>query len=272
MWRAPRLAPNPLAPRARALECKRHIRSEFSHLSLDGGAWQLEHGAAHGRSLNRLLSIPARRAFWLHVSLFPCLCIVQVDSFDAGASLAPFTLCEVGLGVGGEVTFGADCAGAFSNPAIAFKLDPSTIQDVELTPVPLPARNAAVLASQLRPCSAAAFGARFVRSSADGGLYQFERRYRALENTLTAPANFSATHAQGCPAVKQSPFNLATCVVGPSRCEPLVYDSLEFTLNASMVRQWYEMSELHVHAIDGLPLDDVDSPCRFVCVRAAVDI
>ena len=70
--------------------------------------------------------------------------------------------------------------------------------------------------------------------------YRHDPRVRTLDNTLGAPAAFSATSLDGqsCPTAPKSFVNSGACQL-VAACSPFVYSSAPLTLNAESLRTFY---------------------------------
>ena len=93
----------------------------------------------------------------------------------------------------------------------------------------------------------------------EGRFYKHDyNRLRTLTNTVDSPADYDAGDSQACPSVPRTFLNSDTCVQRPE-CAPTEYSSTEFTLDATVIREFYTRERRFVYYIDGLRVDE--SPC-----------
>ena len=179
-------------------------------------------------------------------------------TFAYNASAAPGVLCSVGESVGGAITYGPQCAGETTNPAIAFASD-------ALAALPLAsfaalgaagAEHAALLTTPPAPCELPAAGVALARD-AGGAVYAHERRLATVDNALDAPsAGLAATPTRQCPSVAKTFLNKHTCAVR-AECEPFEYArGATRALDAATIAAAYAASGALWYSVEGLRLDD----------------
>jgi cullin-associated NEDD8-dissociated protein 1 len=186
----------------------------------------------------------------------------------------PYRICSVEEKVGGSVTFGADCSGYFPNPALALESFPkdsvvvktkhfidtsSTVSNgIHLPGVKILGEGASTFSCATAPMHGPQFGV----SDTDGSVYMFDRRVRLAGNTLEAPdSERPTTMRYVCPNVPKTFLNAHTCRTGVESCAPVSYKSKLFTLNETIIKQFYTLAKRHVHVITGLTLEKGASPC-----------
>ena len=89
--------------------------------------------------------------------------------------------------------------------------------------------------------------------------YGSDRRMRLIKNTLTSPAE-APTETDGggaCPSVARNFLNAASCVRRlTGACVAPIYVSTILKLSPYNLRQWYTLSDKHVHVVTGLRLKE----------------
>jgi cullin-associated NEDD8-dissociated protein 1 len=185
----------------------------------------------------------------------------------------PFKICSVEEKVGGKITYGADCSGFVTNPAITFDQGDSPTDSVvlrtrhliDLRPaidgVKIQGEGSSTLSCSTAPKS----GPQFAVHEPSGSTYMFDRRVALAGNTVGAPSAKRPTALRyECPNVPKTFVNAHTCRTGVESCSPVSYTPKMFTLDEAIIRQYYTNASRHVHAITGLTLDNgaESSPCK----------
>mmetsp|Transcript_102655 Transcript_102655/g.294143 ORF Transcript_102655/g.294143 Transcript_102655/m.294143 type:complete len:2583 (-) Transcript_102655:1307-9055(-) len=192
-------------------------------------------------------------------------------------------ICDVDESIGGELVLGnANCENENTtrNPPIEFysveRIDPNmtimvmrgenkaarTPQLLELDSID--SDDAFILNNRLH-CTAAEKNQAFLYIN--GTMYRHDARINQITNTIENPANLSASalsalSEDSCPSVPKTFLNKETCVRRQS-CAPIQYTSVDFVLDQSVLRKWYELSNKIVYYVTGLKLtgDYEMSPC-----------
>jgi uncharacterized protein (DUF1800 family) len=103
----------------------------------------------------------------------------------------------------------------------------------------------------------------------DGVYHRYDPRLALLGNALESPAAPSSTALSGqmrsCPLIEMTApktwLNERSCVVARG-CEPDAYAGDDFELNATTIRQFFLEGNNFVYAIDSLPLQGNEDPCK----------
>lgn len=223
---------------------------------------------------------------------------VAVAAFNLSAAMAPHLICLVAERSGGDVRIGADCTGCgtssgctastvtLPNPPIAFAVPPpahriailggSTLApaapEAQSNPSGVPRPETRVPDSEVLVTTAidasctlddhGQSGAVFMQRA--GAYYQHDRRLELLDNTLMGPVDDTggASALRLCPTVAKNFVNSPTCRHAAT-CAPVRYQSAQVTLNATTLREWYELAGRYVYVVEGLRLNDPEnvSPC-----------
>ena len=88
----------------------------------------------------------------------------------------------------------------------------------------------------------------------DGVFYHYDQRLQMVENTLEAPTNLSNIFEHSltrCPNVRKTFLNAQTCVRRRT-CSGLQFSNVQVQLNHSIIRRFYEVSNLYVYVTVGL--------------------
>ncbi len=206
-------------------------------------------------------------------------------SFGTSTDGLEFAVCSVEEAVDGIVTMGADCGAVFFNPKVAFSVGApaanrvlinadagAVFEDLEdykgtafddfthITKRTI--ADVVLLKESTTTCASSSTlppGSHFA-VAADGESFIHDKRWKALENTLEAPLVESASIAS-CPSAPKTFQNIDSCVPAADGCASLTYTSSLITLNASTIELFYALDGYHVHYVEGLCMDDVESPC-----------
>ncbi|GMH79107.1 hypothetical protein TL16_g08033 [Triparma laevis f. inornata] len=190
---------------------------------------------------------------------------------DDEPSVAPWVICTVVEAIGGKITFGQGCDGKTDNQAVTFETSSPPAEHlvfsaaassfVDLAPVPEP--DVKILKDGVeRTC-----GVDFASSTTKFALaqpstyYIFDPRVVHAENIVENPANNQAGGGKSCTNVPRTFLNVDDCVTETSACAPLEYSSEPITLNAATLPKFYEKAGKHVHYVEGLKMDNVESLC-----------
>ena len=192
---------------------------------------------------------------------------------------ATYLLCKVQERVGGplllaaESESGEDCLSAsveaVDNPPISFKVPDlfvtHTLSDDDrgrLTALAPEVRNVSLLDGPLR-CAPALQSATHVFLRAGAAYYRHDPRLQLLNNPLGAPADGSEAAGAALPRVAKTFLNRESCSVlkaGGSQS----WTSALFTLNSTMLRNFYTIDGKYIYLVDDLRLEGEDysrSPC-----------
>ena len=259
--------------------------------STDGASFSAVPGTfenLHGnlRTVSRFAPIAARFVRFLILDYFfwPSLRAgVVVNGLNM--ALTPYTICKVDEWVGGGLTVGHTCSLMLSNPAVAFRTGHTPPADRMVatvqagtdlaSPAALTNMNSAGTDVFLLPQQGVAWGCDsgtpqtgplFASIVDTGASLVNDRRVAIAENTLENPAEdstFEASTRDGsCATVPRTFLNAHTCVIGQETCAAKRYTSATFTLNETMVRQFYVRGGKFVYIVNGLRLEsDAASPC-----------
>mmetsp|Transcript_20151 Transcript_20151/g.41987 ORF Transcript_20151/g.41987 Transcript_20151/m.41987 type:complete len:2123 (-) Transcript_20151:67-6435(-) len=193
---------------------------------------------------------------------------VTTADFTSDSSIAPFVICTVVERVGGKVKFGQGCNGETENQAIEFA---TTTPPAEAVAVTAPASSFVDLSptvsdvkllqdSTSRTCSDYTMSTKFALSQ-PSTYYKFDPKVVRPTNTIENPAEVTAVGGDECHVTKKNLFNSAHCVTDTSSCLPPQFSDTQITLNDATIKKFYELGSKHVHYVEGLPINDVDSPC-----------
>lgn len=186
----------------------------------------------------------------------------SVLTWTADPGLAPFVVCSVGAGVGGEITFGTGCAATIANPAITFSAPEASrvvTAGAALADLVPAVAEAKVLASVPAGCALPAGGHVFAEG-ATGEFYMHTPRLVLLDNPVDTPVVGSPVDAN-CPSVPRTFVNEASCVVSAASCASARFESTEVTLDAQALLDVYAESGKYMYAVSGLPVSELNSPC-----------
>ena len=213
-----------------------------------------------------------------------------VDSFTVDASIqVPYTICTIIETVGGELLLGSGGSCSLKkellggNPVIsspdALYTQEFAAGEVSLTKIMAdghyPQDNGGsgtagihFLASVKAGVTCKFKPGQYWFLGLGGKHYRQDNRIAMIENSLTSPADLSASTSarspdQLCPAVSQSFLNTKSCV-RRSTCAPVSYSTSTLVLNDAMIRKWYTLSGKYVYRISSLRADKASGtkePC-----------
>jgi cullin-associated NEDD8-dissociated protein 1 len=218
--------------------------------------------------------------------------VVPKSSFNTSSKglqgLAPYAICEdVQEVVGGAVAIGTGCAGSILNPALVFtaealmpegRLGVQAATEDSFTPVkrivdtglrsdisdkPV-VGDVFVLASNVSAsellCSDASLSGVMFATTPSGTVLLHDSRLQFLENTIENPIINPAANGE-CPSVPKTFLNADSCVPNRQACSTVSFTSSLITLNDTVIKKFYELGGHYVHAVVGLQMYDVPSPC-----------
>ena len=203
----------------------------------------------------------------------------------ASNGTSQFTVCAVEEVRGGAVTMGLGCGASVVNPAVAFYagapasdrvlLDGGGFTDLadyrpgntfdQYRYDPPAESDVVILDGDEAACieDSGAGDTIFAVTTTSAGSREVlihDRRAALLENTLEAPATESLG-VGSCPSVPKTFLNLDSCVPSSGGCSTVVYTSKVVTLNETTVKMFYDLGGTYVYYIQGLCMDDVETPC-----------
>ena len=197
---------------------------------------------------------------------------VSSSEWTAVSALSSFRLCSVRDSPGGSVYISSNgCASVMlvQNPPL--NMPQVNIPEDRMIPLSEGAQLVEMVAASagvkvlridgggvLPDCYEPPYGSFFARDS-EGALFQHDSRLVLMNNTVDSPAQ--GYELEYCPNVPRTFVNVEGCVIGGKACTSTKYKSSPITLNDESIRQFQTNEGMYVYKIEGLRMDDVQSPC-----------